>query len=268
MMEAMVQMTGDSGLSKVWKDPVDDPEEIVSLPPSELVAGLPGHRLKDMQVAGDEFVDIYRVLAKTDDNVVGLFLKEYETFYEWDHYPEGDVYDHETHSQYYYHAHRGANGEHGHFHIFQRQKGMPAGLMPLPLEQGEPWPKGTDQIAHLIAVSMDKFGVPTHLFTTNRWVTGENLYRAEDVIAMLDGFSMDLVWPSWPTNRWMNALMVLFRPQIEALIHRRDAVLAKWMAEHPGDDILENRELEITGMVAIDADEQIAAVQAALSAQS
>ncbi|MCH7600783.1 MAG: hypothetical protein IH973_13595, partial [Myxococcales bacterium] len=39
-----------------------------------------------------------------------------EPLVEWDHYPKGDIYDHGSHSQYFYHAHptelRG--GEHGH----------------------------------------------------------------------------------------------------------------------------------------------------------
>src|SRR3546814_14192456 len=76
----------------------------------------------------------YTTLFRSD-NLVGELLKNNGTFYEWDHYPPGDVYDHETHGQYYYHAHAADqrfDGEHGHFHTFVRPKGMPPGVRPAP----------------------------------------------------------------------------------------------------------------------------------------
>lgn len=59
------------------------------------------------------------------------------------------VYDRDSQAQYYYHAHREGDLEHGHFHTFIRA------------------------IAQLIAVSMDAWGQPIGLFVGNRWVTGE-----------------------------------------------------------------------------------------------
>ncbi|MFN4764722.1 DUF6969 family protein, partial [Gillisia sp. Q332] len=94
---------------------------------------LPTAQLEDMAEAGAEVMDVHRVLAKTGDNIVGELLKHNGTFYEWDHYPPGDVYDHETHGQFYYHAHASDQrfqGEHGHFHTFVRPRGMPAGIQP------------------------------------------------------------------------------------------------------------------------------------------
>ena len=178
-------------------------------------------RLGMMLEAGREAVDCHRVLAKTGDNLVGELLKSHETFYEWDHYPPGDVYDRESHSQYYYHAHpqEERTGEHGHFHTFLRPKGMPKGVRPAKLPGFEMPKDRNDRLSHLIGVSMDKHGVPIRLFTTNRWVTGEVWYEAPDVCAMLDRFEIDLAPPSWPVNRWLTAMVRLFRPQIEALIH-------------------------------------------------
>src|SRR3546814_7160518 len=95
------------------------------------LAGLHTEALEAMAAAGAEVVEIHRVLAKTVDNLVGELLKHNGTFYEWDHYPPGDVYDHETHGQYYYHAHAADQrfeNEHGHFHTFVRPKGMPQGI--------------------------------------------------------------------------------------------------------------------------------------------
>ncbi len=85
-----------------------------------------------------------------------------------------------------------------------------------------------DKISHLVGISMDNTGYPIRLFTTNRWITADNWYKADDVIAMLDRFEMDLAWPSWPINIWVTAMLRLFRPQIEALIRERDAAVRNW----------------------------------------
>ena len=84
--------------------------------------------LEAMLAAGEDILECYRVLKKAGLNIVGECLKDQGTFYEFDHYPKGDVYDNETHSQYYYHSHRTEAGEHGHFHTFLRKKGMPANI--------------------------------------------------------------------------------------------------------------------------------------------
>ena len=126
-------------------------------------------KLEAMLTAGHEILECYRLLTKTGDNVVGELIRGHETFYEWNHYPEGDAYDPETHSQYYYHAHREDREEHGHFHTFLRPKGMPSDIRPALLADFEP-PEGDNAaLSHLIAISMDAHGYPTGLFTTNRW---------------------------------------------------------------------------------------------------
>lgn len=211
--------------------------------------------------AGYEVRECFRVLGKVGLNVVGEILKDQGTFYELQHYPKGDVYDPETHSQYYYHAHRPESGEHGHFHTFLRAPGMPKGVRPAPYSGRAPRPLGKDAVAHLIAISMDRRGFPTHLFTTNRWVTAETWYRAEDVIAMLDRFAIDHAWPSWPTNRWITAMVQLFRPQIAHLLRERDRVVAEWAQRHPDRDVYEDRELEITSIMPISVDWQIEALE-------
>ena len=89
------------------------------------LAALDAETLGQMLTAGLEAKECLRVLGKADMNIVGECLSGQGTFYEFDHYPNGDVYDRETHAQYYYHAHRGCAGEHGHFHTFLRASGMP-----------------------------------------------------------------------------------------------------------------------------------------------
>src|SRR5262249_50470167 len=137
---------------------------------------------------------------------------------EWTHYPAGDVSDPVTHALYYYHAHPSTATrhprEHGHFHTFLRASGMPSGVRPAKVRglarseiQGE-------AMSHLVAIAMDASGVPVRLFTTNRWVTGEVWYAGADVVAMLDRFTIARATPSWPVNRWLGAMLRLFRPEI------------------------------------------------------
>jgi hypothetical protein len=123
---------------------------------------------------------------------------------------------------------------------------------------------GDDIICHIIAISMDKRGYPTHLFTTNRWVTGENWYRAEDAIALIDRFVIDHAFPSWPTNRWITAMLALFRPQIVDLLQRRDRRIEQWRQEHPDIDVFEDRELEVTSLTSISVNQQIKQIERAL----
>ncbi len=227
-------------------------------------AALSRERLETMAAGGEEVLECYRVLRKAGANVVGEILKEQGEFLEWDHFPKGDVYDGETHSQYYYHAHRGSQNEHGHFHAFLRRAGMPPGVKPVPYNGKEAWPKGKDALCHLVAVSMDQYGFPIRLFTTNRWVTGETWYPAQDVMDMLDRFLIDHSYPSWPANRWLSAMFRLFRPQMVELIEGRDRALDEWRENHPDNDVYEDRDLEITSAREISVEEQISLVDKAL----
>lgn len=122
---------------------------------TELMASLPKDRLKKMVRAGRQVQECYRLLQKTGANVVGQVLAHQDTFYQWNHYPKGDVFDRETFSQYYYHAHRGAEGEHGHFHTFMRAGGIAPGVEPAPYTGEWQRPMDKDAIAHIIAISMD-----------------------------------------------------------------------------------------------------------------
>jgi hypothetical protein len=244
-------------------------------------------QLDVMATAGCEIRECERILHKTGDTVVGEALRDGGVFYEWNHYPEGDVYDPESHAQYYYHAHpppQRVGNEHGHFHTFLRPRGMPAGTVPLMLPElaianapaqpddpplapvAQPNQGGNnDKLSHLIAIAMDQNGAPVRLFTTNRWVTGETWYAAQDVCAMLERFVIDLARPSWPLNRWLSAMFRLFAPQMVGLLHARDAAIMNWRRRHRGKvHVFEDRRLEVTSMMDIDLEEQIGRVALAL----
>lgn len=230
----------------------------------KIFSQLSRERLERMAEAGAQIIECYRVLQKAGLNVVGEVLKGQGEFYELEHYPIDDVYDGETHSQYYYHAHRSETNENGHFHTFLRQPGMPVGISPISCSSTEPWPVGKDALSHLIGISMDAYGFPLGLFTTNRWVTAEAWYKSEDVINMLDYFKIDHAYPSWPVNLWISAMLILFRPQIQALLRQRDQVIDEWKRKHHGVDVFEDRNLELTGYLPINVEQQIKHIVAAI----
>jgi hypothetical protein len=217
--------------------------------------------LERMAACGREALACQRLLGASGDSVVAEALRGAGPFYEWHHYPAQDVYDPATHAQFFYHAHPAGErpGEHGHFHTFLRERGMPPGVRPLVLPElaiadapaapavpSAPQPnpgEDEDGWCHLVAIAMDAQGRAVRLFTTNRWVTGETWYTAADVAAMLDRFA---VGGEAALNRWITAVFGLFRPQ-RGKVH-----------------VFEDRRLEVTSSVEIDVEAQQLLVEAAL----
>jgi hypothetical protein len=242
--------------------------------------------LEAMDAAGAEVAEIERLLAKSGENPVSEALRDAGVFYEWQHYPAGDVYDPETHAQFFYHAHASGRraAEHGHFHCFLRPRGMPPGTLPLVMPElavanspeapadplwapvAQPNQGGNNEkLSHLVAIAMSPGGGAIRLFTTNRWVTGETWYAAEDVVRMLDRFVVDLARPSWPLNRWLSAIFRLFRPDMARLLMARDEAVMNWRRRHRNKvHVFEDRRLEVTSEIAIDISEQRRRIGAAL----
>jgi hypothetical protein len=226
--------------------------------------------LEKMRVAGETALEIKAVLAKTGDNVVGELLRDKGTFYEWNHYPDGDVYDKDSGSQFFYHAHPAdlRVGEHGHFHTFMRPAGMPDHVSPAEVTDFEMPDDPTDALSHLIGISMNEAGEPICLFTTNRWVTGEIWYKGEDVIELTGMFEITHAQPSWPVNRWLNAMVRLYAFEIAALIKERDGVVEKWVPA-PAEDgsaptVFEDRTLEVTSYKMISVPDRVDRIRAVL----
>ena len=214
-----------------------------------------------------------RLLAGKIDGDLGAVIDD------WRHYPDGEAFDPASHAQYFYHRHPAPAGprppenptEHGHFHLFLRGEGMQAGITPLVLpevavanapapRQSAPLKRGkSDEVCHLVALAVDRRGEPIRLFTTNRWVTGETWYRADDVIAMLDRFRVGGDQPSAPLNRWLGALVQLYKPEIARLLRERDKAILEQRWRRRGN-VLEDPRLEITSSLDIDLDTRLAAV--------
>lgn len=222
--------------------------------------------LHELLNSGQQALAAVASLEKGGLNLVGECLKGQGEFYELSHYPQDDVFDTDSKSQYYFHTHRGLNGEYGHFHTFLRAAGMPASVQPVKNVGKEPWPSGENALSHLVCISMDQNGLPIGLFTTNRWVTGETWYRAEDVASMIDLFQVDHAFPNLAVNQWITAMFRLFKSEIVELLQSRDEVIGAWQAKHPERDVFEDRELEIASYKAIDVERKVIAIQHALGA--
>jgi hypothetical protein len=153
------------------------------------------------------------------------------------HYPDGDAYDLASHCQFYFHTHR--MGEQGHFHLFMRPAGMPAGIVPaVPAAQA-------DAPCHLVAVALGDGGRVVELFTTNRWVTGEAWYPADQIARMLPCFSLDIPGPAGVVGRWLTGLVERHRTLIVQLAELRDDAVSRWSTDHPDADPLDSAELEV-----------------------
>lgn len=226
-----------------------------------------------MQAAAVLVEECRRALAEVPGGILGEIAAGEAALAEWRHYPAGEVYDPQSHAQYFYHVHPAADRadrEHGHFHAFLRADGMPPGVAPLvlpetavadaarPPPQAAPLKQGArDEVSHLVAIALDPRGEPIRLFTTNRWVTGETWYRAEDVIRMLDRFSVGSGVGPAVLNCWVGAMIGLFRPQIAALLRLRDDTVMAWRRRRR-TDVFEDARLEITSSVEIAIDAQLA----------
>ncbi len=209
-----------------------------------------------MDAAAKQIKETYRALEKGNINIVGECLKGQGEFYQMDHYPKGDVFDNESFAQYYYHNHREDMDEHGHFHTFMRADGIPSSAAPVLSVNEKNDDAEDDHVSHIISISMNRAGFPIALFATNRWVTGETWYSAEDVVSMLDNWSVDHASPNLSVNQWISAMMRLFRPQIVELVQHRDEVVGVWGQQNPNTDVFEDRNLEVTGEIQISVEQQ------------
>ncbi len=218
----------------------------VRLPPLE---ALPENDLENLRSAATVVVETSGALARRDTNVVGVLLPETGAFHVRRHYPPGDVRDPAAGTQYYYHAHR--PGEHGHFHSFFRRTAL-AGVEPITAVGGDSG--GGAALSHLVAIGMDAHGVPIRLFTVNRWVVHDTVYPAAALIDRLPAFRIAQDAGGHPvTNRWITAMVALFRPQIEQLLLARD----RRLAEALGDTVFEDRTLEVLSSCPVSVVDQL-----------
>ena len=189
--------------------------------------------------AARELLACYESLAARRAHLLARLLRGRRPV-QWRHYPANDAIDHETGYQYFYHCHapgeRRGGAEHGHFHLFRRRA---PGRAPV----------------HLLAIALTSKGVPHALFTVNQWVAGSPLPGARAALRDLARFEVRAAGDPL-VNRWIAALLRLFRPQIERLLAERDCRLKRGRAA-----LLDDRSVEVLSSLAIDLDARLAEIR-------
>nr|WP_298928921.1 hypothetical protein [uncultured Erythrobacter sp.] len=179
----------------------------------------------------------------------------------WKHYPEKDARDKHCKSRWYYHVHAAGKrdaDEHGHFHLFLHRTQLPTGEVPKVMP-----PQGEDakaHVTHLIGLSINTVGIPRSWFTVNRYVTNEFLFPADVMIDHLPDFNVDHTAEDDLVNRFVTAMVALYRDEIAELLQQRDAKQAELVAEH-GDAAYEKESgIEVLSQIPIDLDAKISAL--------
>jgi hypothetical protein len=176
----------------------------------------------NLWLAAQELASIQMKYAESGRTLSEAALCGAKEFVEWQHYPANDLVDEVSGYEFYYHAHSAdemPNEEHGHFHVIKRSA------------------KG---FHHLIGIALNQKGLPTRLFTTNQWVTGEEIAGSTMVIKSIRGFEMVKKGRMALVTKWISALITLFSVEIEGLILERDQKIAQLVAEMGSRELVMN----------------------------
>ena len=214
-------------------------------------------QLQEIYKAGLEAMHWKSILEKTEDTPITELLRGEEMLNYDSEYPRDTVQDHETGSQYYFHCHSDRPEEYGHFHTYVVSSGIPNKIRAVkPALNGE---HANDRRthAHLVAIVTNGRGEPENLFTINHWSAQEACYSADDMVKILDRFDVTHAVPSYPLNRWVSAVMRLFRPQIIQLFIEREATIESFQQANPDTPAMANEALEVTSNAEISVSTQL-----------
>lgn len=194
----------------------------------------------NLWLAAQELASIQMKYAESGRTLSEAALCGAKAFVEWQHYPANDLVDEVSGYEFYYHAHSAdemPNGEHGHFHVIKRNA------------------KG---FHHLIGIALNQNGLPTRLFTTNQWVTGEEIADSTMVVKSIQGFQMVTKGRMALVTKWIGALIQLFTKEIEGLILERDQKIARLVAQQGNRElVLNSKEHHVLTECKIDLMERI-----------
>lgn len=193
-----------------------------------------------------------QIQTEFGQSILQYMLKDDETHYKNKHYPPGDRIDFKNGGQYFYHCHREniSTDEHGHFHCYLRRKSIPKEIPPIylpkkPIQESQ-------QMTHIIAISLNRLGQPIRLFTVNHWVTREVAYSAKHAKELTKRFKLDIKNSrKWEIiDKWLEGLVQIFIPQIVWLQNRRDQQISILQQENSSKkSIFEDTKLgEISSM--------------------
>ena len=171
-------------------------------------------------LAAQKLANIQMQFAKSGRTLNEAALCGAKDFVEWQHYPNNDLADSNSGYEFYYHAHSAnemPDGEHGHFHVIKRN---------------------AKTFHHLVGIALNQKGLPTRLFTTNQWVTGEEMVDSVATIKFVKEFDMVVKGRMAPVSNWVGSLIQLFSAEIEKLIVERDQKIASIEAEFGGHELV------------------------------
>jgi len=173
------------------------------------------------------------------------------------HYPAADIRDRETGAIAYYHAHSAAErlkDEHGHFHIFVPR-------------DGKGGRRAGTGYSHLVGISVTARGEALRLFTTNRWVTGEDWLPASRLAELLEDFRLVTTGKLAPVARWLTAMTCIYGADIGALLDERDTVIASHSRSRRREATLEDRSIHIVTEKPVYIPERLLQIDADFSAR-
>ena len=173
----------------------------------------------------------------------------------WAHYPPDDAVDAVTGARWYYHCHppgERAADEHGHFHLFLDRSDFNRKTKAFARPRGRASLRA--DVVHIAALTVNMDGLPTRLFTTNRWVTDEWLFPAADITQRLSRYSLARAPGDPVVNSWLTAAVALFTPEIQQALALRDTALKLAQANGGTGDIFEDRDLEVLSSLDLDLD--------------
>lgn len=186
------------------------------------------------------------------------------------HYPKGDRIDFDSGGQYFYHCHREnmETEEHGHFHVFIRQKGWPKSWSLAPIPERKLYLD--NPMTHIVAIGLNRYAQPIRLFMVNRWVSRETWFEAEKMKRIIKRYDLSSVKnerpktgdqdPKWQVmDQWVEHLVHLFAPQIQWLYEQRDMQMKKHVAHAmPDENPYLNHSIEELASIDISLEQQIA----------
>jgi hypothetical protein len=212
----------------------------------DLLRELTAQERSDLYAAGLRALDATQSLLQKGKTVISEIIGP-SAYVEWEHYPKRDAKSRDG-ALFYYHAHAASQrmaGEHGHFHVFASNERAAC-----PSDQ---------RYTHIAGLSVDDRGMPLRLFTTNQWVTAECWENAERVCALARQTELKDARPH-KVGQWLDAVFAFFRPQIDYVVHLRDARI-KALEERGRANLLEDRRTHILSQCRIDFSTQILALE-------
>ncbi len=203
-----------------------------------------------------QIIDVYARLAASGRHLLAGVIGD-SAPQAWAHYPADDARDAASGYQWFYHSHsaddRPGSEEHGHIHLFARQAAW-RGKVYFAAERrwrerlGVPGLRARTR--HLLCIGFNAKGVPSNLFTVNRWVTGDMLFSAEATLRLLSAIRLET--GNAEVDRLTLALVCLCRPEKGRIMQTRDAVLLDRARRGPG--VFDDSALEVLSEVRIDLD--------------